>query len=188
MEVSQKTFKLCIFVFMEEIVNRVQNSGLIAIDLADYQPASSSLMEFDFAPRLWEGLILKEKDFRAFLAEHDWSVYQGKHVFLHCTADAILPSWAFMIVSSKLIGIADTITIGSKQDARQMAMTKTIESLDIEPFRDGKLIVKGCSDIPNPEAMMSLFLQRVQPVCQSVMFGEPCSTVPIYKRPKVKAE
>lgn len=171
---------------MEEIVNRVQNSGLVAVDLADYLPAQSDLSEFDFAPRLWNGLILKEKDFRDFLASNDWSSYTNKHVYLHCSADAILPSWAFMIVSSKLIGIAKTITIGSLQDAKQMAMTHTIQSLNIDEFTDGKLIIKGCSDIPNPEAIMSLFLQRVQPVCSSVMYGEPCSTVPIFKRPKPK--
>ncbi|MDH4474535.1 MAG: DUF2480 family protein [Fluviicola sp.] len=171
---------------MEEIVNRVQNSGLVAVDLADYLPEQSDLSEFDFAPRLWNGLILKEKDFRDFLAAHDWSSYTNKHVYLHCSVDAILPSWAFMIVSSKLIGIAKTITIGSLQDAKQTAMTYSIQSLNTEEFKDGKLIIKGCSDIPNPEAVMSLFLQRVQPVCSSVMYGEPCSTVPIFKRPKSK--
>jgi hypothetical protein len=173
---------------MEEIVNKVQNSSLIAVDLADYLPSPGDLMEFDFAPRLWNELILKEKDFRTFLSEHDWTAYTGKHVYLHCSTDAILPSWAFMIVSSKLIGIAKTITVGFAQDAKQTAMAQTISNLDLEQFNDGKLIVKGCSDIPNPEAMMSLFLQRVQPVCSSVMYGEPCSTVPIYKKPKVKTQ
>ncbi len=176
-----------IFVLMEEIVNRVQNSGLLAVDLADYLPKPSEMSEFDFAPRLWNGLILKEKDFRDFLASHDWSVYDGKHVYLHCSAEAILPSWAFMIVSSRLIGIAKTITVGSLQDAKQMAMTQAIGELNADDFKDGKLIIKGCSDIPNPEALMSLFLQKVQPVSASVMYGEPCSTVPIFKRPKPKA-
>lgn len=171
---------------MEEIVNRIQNSGLLAVDLAEYKPSEQALEPFDFAPRLWNELILKEKDFRAFLAEHDWEQYAGKHVYLFCSVEAILPSWAYMIVSSKLIGKAATITVGDRNDARQAAMTATIQSLDIETFRDGKLIVKGCSDIPNPEAIMSLFLQRIQPVCSSVMYGEPCSTVPIFKRPKAK--
>jgi hypothetical protein len=171
---------------MEEIVNRVQNSGLIAVDLADYLPGTEELMEFDFAPRLWNELVLKEKDFRVFLAEHDWSIYHQKHVYLHCSTDAILPSWAFMIVSSKLIGIAKTITIGSISDAKQTAMAKAIQQLDVTQFNDGKLIIKGCSDIPDPEEMMSQFLQRVQPVCSSVMYGEPCSTVPIFKKQKVR--
>lgn len=172
---------------MEPLVNRVQNSGLIAVDLAEYLPAANTLMPFDFAPHLWNGLVLKEKDFRVFLAEHNWSVYEGKHVYLFCSVDAILPSWAYMIVSSKLIGIATTITVGSAEDAKQQALSAAIEALDLSDFTDGKLIVKGCSDIPNPEAMMSLFLQRIQPVCSSVMYGEPCSTVPIFKKAKIKA-
>jgi Protein of unknown function (DUF2480) len=172
---------------MEEIVNKVQNSSLIAVDLADYLPHASEMGEFDFAPQLWNGLILKEKDFRDFLAAHDWSIYASKHVYLHCSVDAILPSWAFMIVSSKLIGIAKTITVGTLQDAKQLAMTHAIQELKITDFQDGTLIIKGCSEIPNPEAVMSLFLQRVQPVCSSIMYGEPCSTVPVFKRPKPKA-
>jgi hypothetical protein len=169
---------------MEEIVNKVAQSSLMPIDLGDYKPAPEALAGFDFAPRLWNGLILKEKDFRQFLGEHDWSQYRGRHVYLYCSEDAILPSWAFMIVSSKLAGIAETITIGDLSDARQAAMAKTIAGLDQNDFIDAKLIVKGCSDIPNPEGMMSLFVQKVQPVCSSIMYGEPCSTVPIYKRPK----
>lgn len=167
---------------MEEIINRVEKSGLIAIDLADYLPSENEIMDFDFAPQLWNGLVLKEKDFRVFLTENDWTIYTNKHVFLHCSVEAILPSWAFMIVSSKLIGIAKTITVGNHQDAKQSAMSLAIQQLDLSTFENGKLIVKGCSDLPNPEAMMSLFLQKVQPVCSSVMYGEPCSTVPIYKK------
>lgn len=171
---------------MEELVNRIQNSGLKAIDLADYLPAESELMPFDFAPQLWNGLILKEKDFRVFLYEHNWDQYAGKHVHLFCSEEAILPSWAYMIVSSKLVGKAATISVGSAEDARQTAMQSAIMALDPETFRDAKLIVKGCSDIPNPEAMMSLFLQKVQPVCASIMYGEPCSTVPIFKKTRAK--
>jgi len=170
-----------------EIVNRIQNSGLLAIDLADYLPSNKDLAPFDFAPQLWNGLILKEKDFRVFLAEHNWDQYAGKHVYLFCSEEAILPSWAYMIVSSKLIGKAATISVGTAEDAKQAAMQSTITALDPETFRDAKLIVKGCSDIPNPEAMMSLFLQKVQPVSSSIMYGEPCSTVPIFKKPKARA-
>ena len=169
---------------MTEIVNRVQNSGLIAVDLADYLPKNDHFAGFDFEPYLWNGLVLKEKDFRDFVKSHDWSQYAGKHIYIYCSADAILPSWAYMLVSSQLIGIAAGITVGDVQLARQNAMAETIRSLDMEQFRDGKLIIKGCSDIPNPEGMMALFLERVQPLCSSVMYGEPCSTVPIFKRRK----
>lgn len=169
---------------MEAIINRVQNSGLMAIDLADYLPSQNMFIGFDFAPYLWNGLVLKEKDFRTFLAEHDWNQYTGKHVYQFCSVDAILPSWAFMLVSSKLTGFAETITIGDLSDSRQAALLHQIASLNQADFTDAKLIVKGCSDIPNPEAAMSLFVQKVQPVCSSIMYGEPCSTVPVYKRPK----
>lgn len=169
---------------MTEIVNKVQNSGLIAVDLADYLPKDIHFAAFDFEPVLWNGMVLKEKDFRAFVKEHDWSQYKDKLVYVFCSVDAILPSWAFMLVSSQLIGIAKLITIGSLEVAMQEAMAMEINQLDVNQFVDGKLIVKGCSAIPNPEAMMSLFLSRVQPVCSSVMFGEPCSTVPIFKKPK----
>lgn len=169
---------------MEEIINRVQNSGLTAIDLADYLPSGNLFAGFDFAPHLWNGLVLKEKDFRSLMAEFDWNQYEGKHVYLFCSADAILPSWSFMLVTSRLVGIAKTVTIGNLSDARQAALSYEISGLKQTDFQDAKLIVKGCSDIPNPEAIMSLFVQKVQPVCASIMYGEPCSTVPVYKRPK----
>lgn len=172
---------------MEEIVNRVEKSGLIAVDLADYCPNDSEILGFDFEPALWNGLVLKEKDFRDYVRQFDWSIYLNKHAYIFCSVDAILPSWAYMLTSSYLIGIAATITVGSFEEAKQKGMEKNINAIDPELFQDGKLIVKGCSDIPNPEALMSLFLSKIQPVCSSVMYGEPCSTVPIFKRAKVKS-
>jgi hypothetical protein len=169
---------------MSEIVNRVEKSGLIAVDLADYCPKTAEISVFDFAPILWNELVLREKDFRAFVKSHDWHMYESKHVCLDCSVEAILPSWAYMLVSSQLVGIAKTVTVGSLQDAKQHALEWAIQELDVEPFKDGKLIIKGCSDLPNPEAAMSKFLMRVQPVCSSIMYGEPCSTVPIYKKGK----
>lgn len=178
--------ELCIFVLMEEIVNRVENSGLIAVDLADFSPKNTELMSFDFAPALWHGLVLKEKDFRVFVKEYDWEQYRGKHAYLFCSAEAILPSWAFMLVTSQLVGIARTVTIGDERSAKQHAIEEAIRTLPVAFYENGKLIVKGCSDLPNPEAIMTQFLLKVQPVCASVMYGEPCSTVPIFKRPKVR--
>lgn len=172
---------------MEEIVNRVEKSGLIAVDLADYCPKDSEILGFDFEPALWNGLVLKEKDFRDYVRQFDWSIYLNKHAYIFCSVDAILPSWAYMLTSSYLIGIAATITVGSFEEAKQKGMEKNINAIDPLLFQDGKLIVKGCSDIPNPEALMSLFLSKIQPVCSSVMYGEPCSTVPIFKRAKVKS-
>lgn len=171
---------------MSEIVNKVAQSGLIAVDLAEYCPKNAAFAGFDFEPSLWQGLVLKEKDFRDYVKQFDWNQFENKHVYLFCSVEAILPSWAFMLVSSKLVGIADSVTIGDLADAKQKALEICIEKLDVQQFADGKLIVKGCSDIPNPEAAMSQFLVKVQPVCSSIMYGEPCSTVPIYKKPKQK--
>jgi hypothetical protein len=169
---------------MNEIINRVEKSGVIAVDLADFMPRSSELKAFDFAPFLWNEMVLKEKDFREQLKTLDWSDFQDKHVYLHCSVDAILPSWSYILVTSYLTQIVQSITIGDERSAKQTAIEQTIRSLDKTSYIDAKLIVKGCSDLPNPAAIMSLFLQQVQPVCSSFMYGEPCSTVPIYKRPK----
>jgi len=170
---------------MDEIVNKVEQSGLIQVDLLDYLPKNNELVPFDFAPLLWEGLVLKEKDFRSFIKDHDWEQYRNKVVYLFCSTDAILPSWSFLLANAKLVGIAKTTVVGNEADAKQVALIQAIQSLDLEQFRDGKLIVKGCSDLPDPNNAMMAFFSRVQTVCNSIMFGEPCSTVPIYKKPKV---
>lgn len=169
---------------MEEIVNKVAQSGLISVDLESYIPKNNAFAGFDFKPALWNELVLKEKDFRTYVADFDWTEMQDKHVYLYCSADAILPSWAFMLVASKLVNIASTVTVGDLNAAKQQVLETILTNLDKTPFHDGKLIVKGCSNIPHPERAMALFLQQVQPVCSSIMYGEPCSTVPIYKRPK----
>lgn len=169
---------------MSEIVNRVEQSGLISVDLADYCPKDSDFLGFDFEPALWNGLVLKEKDFREYVKQFDWNQFAGKHAYLYSSVEAILPSWAFMLVTSKLVGIADSVSIGTLAEAKQKALELQIDNLDVTPFTDGKLIVKGCSDIPQPEAAMSQFLVKVQPICSSIMYGEACSSVPIYKKPK----
>jgi hypothetical protein len=171
---------------MIEVVNKIASSGLIQVDLSDYLADDSEFMPFDFKPTLWNEIALKEKDFRAFCLSHDWEQYRNKHVYLFCTVDAILPSWAYMLASSQLIGLASGISFGSLLDAKKEQLETSILNLDLEQFRDGKLIVKGCSEIPNSDKMLSVFLQKVQGVVSSIMFGEPCSTVPIYKRRKIK--
>lgn len=169
---------------MKEIRNKVQESGLISMDLADFKPNKNKISEIDIAGQLWQGLVLKEKDFRQFIAEHDWSQYEGKFVYVICSTDAIVPTWAFMLVASKLIGIASHVTVGEKLELVRELIMKNVAELDLEPYQDGRIIIKGCSDIDFPAFAMVTLLNRLQPVSKSIMYGEPCSTVPIYKAPK----
>lgn len=169
---------------MEEIRNKIKESGLINIDLADFKPDTNTITSFDIADHLWQGLVLKEKDFRAFLAENDWSVYAGKNVYIHCSADAIVPTWAYMLVAVKLQGIAAFATVGSETDLQKAIIKEKIDKLDTSAFPDGRFIVKGCADIASPEFAMVTLTQKLQPVAKSIMYGEPCSTVPVYKAAK----
>ena len=166
---------------MEEIRNKVEESGLIQLDLAAFKP-KAEICEIDIADQLWQGLILKEKDFRTWIKEHDWQQYHGKAVCVFCSADAIVPTWAFMLVASQINDIATDFLIGSKEDLEKALIQKAIGDLPLTEFIDGKIIIKGCSDITSPEFAMSELLKRIQPVAKSIMYGEPCSTVPIYKR------
>ena len=167
---------------MEEIRNKVQESGLISMDLADFKPDLSQVLAIDIANQLWQGFVLKEKDFREFINTHDWSLYKGKFVYIHCSADAIVPTWAYMLVASKLIGVAKMALVGTKEDLEKQMITLNILSLDITEYIDGRIIIKGCSDISCPEFAMTTLIQKLQPIAKSIMYGEPCSTVPVYKR------
>lgn len=166
---------------MSEIRNKVAESGLISLDLADYKP-TNEIVGIDIADQLWQGLVVKEKDFRDWIRSNDWSIFQDKAVFIHCSADAIVPTWAFMLIGSKLEGIAHSYLIGSKEEIQKRLIIEKIQNQSLLPFQDGKVIVKGCSNIPFPDFSMVELLKHIQPVVKSVMYGEPCSTVPIYKR------
>lgn len=169
--------------FMGEIVNRVKESGLISIDLADFKP-KSMIAEIDIAGQLWQGLVLKEKDFRAWVKSNDWSQYEGKAVYVHCSADAIIPTWAYMLVGSQLISQGIIFVVGSCLDLEKKLIEDRIKSEPLEIYKDGKIIIKGCADVSSPEYAMTCLVQHLQPVAKSIMYGEPCSTVPVYKRPK----
>ncbi len=168
---------------MEEIKNKVKDSGLIQLDLADFKP-EEELVGIDLSEQLWQGLILKEKDFRSWIKTENWSQYTGKAVFIYCSVDAIIPTWAFMLVASSLNGIASIVSVGTKTELEKLIIQKNIEQINTEQLKDGKVIVKGCSDITCPEFAMVCLLNHIQPVVDSLMYGEPCSTVPIYKRSK----
>lgn len=169
---------------MEEIVNRVANSPLISIDLEEFVHRGEKEI-FDLRDVLFEGMILREKEFRAFLKANDWSSYKGKNVGLICSTDAIVPTWAYMLLVTKMYEFANVVTFG-REDAIEMAMIdqaieKCVQSLDLE---DKKVVIKGCGSIENVEYAYTKITSKLQPMVSSIMFGEPCSTVPIFKKKK----
>lgn len=166
---------------MEEIRNKVTESGLISLDLANYKP-TQEIVGIDIADQLWQGLVLKEKDFRTWIKENDWSYYINKAVFIHCSADAIIPTWAFMLISTRLNDIAHSFVVGSKEDMQKQIIITNIKNESLDSFVDGKVIIKGCSDIPAADFSMVELVKHLQPVVKSILYGEPCSTVPVYKR------
>jgi hypothetical protein len=166
---------------MTDIINRVTESGLISLDLADYKP-KIDIEGIDISHQLWQGLVLKEKDFRQWIKENNWEQFKDKAVFIHCSTDAIIPTWAFMLIASKLENNASIFLVGSKEDLQKQIILQNIKNEDLKKFIDGRVIVKGCSDIPCPDFAMVELLKHLQPVVKSLMYGEPCSTVPIFKR------
>jgi len=164
----------------DEIVNRVANSALIAIDLADYAP-SQSIAVLDVKDFLFQEIILKEKEFRANLKEFDFSIYQDKIIAINCSSDAIVPMWAFMLVTSFLKGIASKIHFGKKEDVFQQIFTANIDAIDATEFKNKKVIVKGCGQIPLSESLYIAITKKLQNTVSSLMFGEACSAVPVLK-------
>jgi len=169
---------------MEEIVNRVAQSSLMSLDLDDYMDKSGQA-SFDLKQTLFQEMLLREKDFRQFLKSFDWSVYQGKNVNVFCSADAIIPSWAYMLISSKLYGVANIYTIGDENDLEKAIIDSAVDRLIAENnLENAKLVIKGCGDLQNRDHAYFRLTQKVVPMAASIMYGEPCSTVPVYKRPK----
>jgi hypothetical protein len=166
-----------------EIINRVANSGLITLDLENYYHPGERVL-LDIKPMLYRELILKEKEFRQLLKEHDWSVYQGKNVAVTCTADAIVPTWAFMLVALQLEPHANMIVYGGLDELENRLFQEALSKITAEDFRDAKVVVKGCSKQPVPIYAYVEIARKLRPVVASLMFGEACSTVPLYKRPK----
>jgi hypothetical protein len=168
---------------MEEIVNKVQKSGLIQIDLEDLRTKGERVF-FDLEPLLYMGLALREKDFREFIQSHDWDQYTDKHIAIGCTSDAIIPTWAYMLVSSKLADLAASVVLGSLKELEDQLYLQVINQLDLSPYIDGKIVVKGCSKESVPLNAYVALTKRLRPVARSIFFGEPCSTVPIFKKAK----
>ena len=166
-----------------EIKNKVKESGIIQLDLADFKP-KNELVGIDLSERLYQGLILKEKDFRLWLKENNWQQYEGKAVFIYCSAEAIIPTWAYMLVISMLMPYTEQVLAGTRIDLEKM-IQDNIVSMNLSTMTDQRVIIKGCSDIASPEFAMSELVRVLQPVVKSIMYGEPCSTVPIFKKKKL---
>jgi len=164
-----------------EIINKVAQSGLIQFDLEQIKPTGTRTL-FDLKPLLFQELVLKEKDFREFLNQHDWSQYRDAHVAITCSTDAIIPTWAFMLLSIHLKPFAKTIVEGNLKDLEKQIWIDTIDQLNIEDFRDAKIVVKGCSKEAVPLAAYVHLSAKLQPIAKSLFFGEPCSTVPLFKK------
>lgn len=168
----------------DEIINRVANSGLITIDLAECYPQGERIT-YDLAQNLFQGLILKEQDFRQFVKENDWSIYTDCYVAVSCSSDAIIPTWAYMLLTSAL-SKAKLVFYGTEQEMNKYILIEAVKNyLANQNLTDARVVVKGCADLPiGPEAYIQL-QQQLQPNVKALMFGEACSTVPIYKKPRV---
>jgi hypothetical protein len=164
----------------DAIVNKVASSGLITIDLANYLP-KEEIVVFDLKEYLFMGLILKEKDFRDALKNLHWSVYQGKAVAITCSADAIIPAWAYMLVVTYLRNIAKDSYVGTSAEMNKHLLIKNIASIDVNDFAGQRIVVKGCGDATIEAFAYAEITKVLVPVVKSVMYGEPCSTVPVYK-------
>jgi hypothetical protein len=165
----------------EEIINRVANSKLITLDLEDFYPKGNRVL-FDIKDWLFEGLVLREKEFRNYVSQHDWSQYQGGYIALTCTTDAIVPAWAYMLLTTHLSPYAKKVIIGDLETLETFIYQEIIADLDVIKFRDKPVIIKGCSNKPVPKNAYLLLTSKLIPVAKSVMYGEACSSVPIYKR------
>lgn len=167
----------------EPLVNRVAQSGILTLDLEKYYP-QYPIKTFDIKDFLFMGMILKEKDFRPALKDHDWEQYRHTYVLITCSADAIIPMWANMLISTYLTPIAERFVFGTEQTLITLLYNEALSQIDLETYRDKRVVVKGCGSKPIPEGAYVEITRLLQPLVKSLMYGEPCSTVPIYKQAK----
>ena len=165
----------------EEIVNRVANSKLVVVDLEDYYPKGNRVV-FDIKDWLFEGIVLREKEFREQANTHDWSQYKDAYVALNCSTDAIIPAWAYMLLTIHLEPFARKVLIGDLEQLEASLYQTIIENLDTEQFKGKPIIIKGCSNKPVPANAYILLSQKLKPIAQSIMYGEACSAVPLFKK------
>jgi hypothetical protein len=166
-------------------VNKVAESGIVTLNLEDYYP-KDKIMVFDMKDYLFMGLILKEKDFRESLKGLDTSKFRDCIVALTCSADAVIPMWAYMLVASALQPEAKEIVFGNEQEVIKMLLIKNIAAMHVEEFSEKRVVIKGCGELPVTESAYVEITKLLRPVAKSIMYGEPCSTVPVYKKQSLK--
>jgi len=167
----------------DQIVNRVAASSLVTIDLDDYYVDGERII-LDLKNNLENGFLLREKAFRQFISETDWQQYAGKYVGVHCSTDAIIPNWVYMLVASKLSGIAAKVIFGDLTELESQLLLESVSKIDPRKFQGKKVVVKGCGKMETPPSVFIKITGLLKPFVSSLMFGEPCSTVPVYKKPK----
>ena len=165
----------------ENIVNKVANSGLITLNLEEYFHKGERVV-YDIKDNLFHGLMLKEQDFRAFIKEHDWAHYTDKNIAITCSTDAIVPTWAYMLLANKMKPFANEVVFGSLETLEAVLYTKALAKIDVNQYADERVVIKGCADLEVPVTAFVEITSLLTPVAKSIMYGEPCSTVPIYKK------
>ena len=167
----------------ENIENKVAQSDLITIYLENHYPQGERVL-IDIKDNLYQGIALKEKDFRVFVKSTDWSVYQDKYVALTCSIDAIIPVWAYMLLTSAIEPYAKKVVLGNLAELESVLFHEIVDRIDLNDYKDAKVVIKGCGELPIPDSAFVALIEKLRPVAASIMYGEPCSTVPLYKRKK----
>ncbi|MCH7535249.1 MAG: DUF2480 family protein [Bacteroidetes bacterium] len=167
----------------ETIENKVAQSDLITIYLENHYPQGERVL-IDIKDNLYQGIALKEKDFRVFVKSTDWSVYQDKYVALTCSIDAIIPVWAYMLLTSAIEPYAKKVVLGNLAELESVLFHEIVDRIDLNDYKDAKVVIKGCGELPIPDSAFVALIEKLRPVAASIMYGEPCSTVPLYKRKK----
>ena len=164
-----------------EIINRVANSKLVTFDLEDFYPDGKRVL-FDIKDWLLEGLVLREKDFREYVKNYNWSQHQNQYVALTCSTDAIVPAWAYMLLVVNLEPFVEKAVIGTLDDLETSVYQDIINTIDVESFKNKPIIIKGCANKPVPVNAYTMLINKLKPVAKSLMYGEACSSVPLFKR------
>ena len=168
----------------ETIVNKIAESGIITLNPEQFLPAPEDRMVLDIKPFLFKEMILREKDFREALQQLDWEVYRDKIVTLTCSADAIIPMWAYMLLASRLQPVVRELFTGDDARTREELLLRAIREMDVSDYADKRVVIKGCGNVPLPESVYAALTYKLMPEVKSLMYGEPCSTVPVYKKKK----